>query len=490
MADTSEVTRALYAQERFGEQLLALPNVFGIATGLRRSKGKWGKKVALQVFVTHKVSKKRLPDWAVVPPKLEVRDMGEVTTDVIEMEVPQASVDTARYRPVLGGCSIGPESSISAGTLGGWACDTTDDTIVFLTNNHVISNLDTMPAARRVVQPGRLDGGVLPGDVIGQLKRDVTLNTVANVPGAPVPAVTQVDAAIGTIDVARSDEVIDIGPAIYEVLAPAVGMNVQKRGRRTELTTNGQITSIAGTFNVTYRNGARLGRIANCFVVTSTDGNKFSDKGDSGSLIFDQAVGELEDTRPVVGLLFADGALADGTPVTVGNDINAVFGNINISTVCTCVLRSIISSAFSSGASLGDSVAGKRLLRDKDRQLRKLRYETLAKSTAGKVVQHILTTRAAALGRAMTEDEDAFGMVVQLLDPWLRLRTNYEMLEAKVDGETIKHFRRLAEHVAKRQPELKPLMLVLAEASQGLEGKTVRSILGSRDLGSLLGKAK
>ena len=81
----------------------------------------------------------------------------------------------------------------------------------------------------------------------------------------------------------RTNQAIGIGPAIYEVLVPAIGMNVQKRGRTTELTTNGQITSVGGTFNVTYRNQTRLGRIANSFIVTSTDGNVFSAAGDSGS---------------------------------------------------------------------------------------------------------------------------------------------------------------------------------------------------------------
>ena len=94
----------------------------------------------------------------------------------------------------------GPEASVSAGTLGGYACDNPGDTIVLLTNNHVISNLDMEPVLRRILQPGRFDGGVLPGDVIGQLKRDVTVSTVPNVAGANPPA-SVVDAAIGTLDV-------------------------------------------------------------------------------------------------------------------------------------------------------------------------------------------------------------------------------------------------------------------------------------------------
>ncbi|MCP4327462.1 MAG: hypothetical protein GY791_03385 [Alphaproteobacteria bacterium] len=482
MANVDKVVRALCAQEQFSDQLLSLPNVFGVASGLRRKGGQWTKEIAVQIFVTRKIPKDRLASRALVPRRLEAREVGAVATDVIEMEIPDAGVDPARYRPVPGGCSIGPEASVSAGTLGGWACDNTDDSIVLLTNNHVISNLDTMPAARRVVQPGRLDGGVLPGDVIGELKRDITLTTVANVAGAPLPAVTQVDAAVGTIEVERTDDVIAIGPAIYEVLAPAVGLNVQKRGRTTDLTTNGSITSVGGTFNVTYRSQTRLGRIANSFIVTSTDGNVFSDSGDSGSLIFDQAVGELEDTRPVVGLLFAGGTI-NGTPVTLGNDINAVFGNLNITTVCTCVLRSIIATAFSGEARLAGAAADSRLLRHKERQVRKMRYEIMEKSPAGQIIQHLLRTRAAALGQLMTEDDEAFGIAVELLDPWVKLHTNYEVLEAKIDGETIERFAKLAARAAERQKGLKPLMATMVVAVKAFEGETVRSVLRSDALG-------
>lgn len=490
MSQSEMILKTLRAQELVSDQLLRLPNVFGIATGFRQKEGEWTDEIVLQVFVTRKLPDKRLADWAIVPRRLELRGVDEVATDVIQMDIPDAILDTNRYRPVLGGCSIGPESRVSAGTLGGWACDTTDDTIVLLSNNHVISNLDTMPVARRIVQPARLDGGIVPGDVIGQLKRDISLSTVANVLGAPVPPVTQVDAAIGTIDVERSDQVIDIGPAIYEVQAPAVGMNVQKRGRTTELTTNGRVFSVGGTFNVTYRNRTRLGRIANTFIIASTDGNDFSDSGDSGSLVFNQAAGELEDARPVVGLLFAGGEFDDGTPASFANDINAVFGNLNVSTVCTCVLRSIIATAFSSEASFEGSVATSRVLRYKDRQIQKMRYEIMEQSPTGKVIAHILKSRAAALGQMITADDEAFGMAVQLIDPWLKLRTNYEILEAKIDAETIERFVKLASHVAERQPSLKTLMSTMAVAAKAFEGQSVRTVLGSDEIGRRIGEPK
>ena len=305
-----------------------------------------------------------------MPDELPMTD-GPVTTDVVELHLPEAQQDTTRYRPVPGGCSIGPEATVSAGTLGGFACDDTDSTIVQLTNNHVISGLDTMPALRRIVQPGRLDGGVLPGDVIGALKRHVVVNTVPNVAGAN-PPVSVVDAAIGTITVARTDEVPPARRAGDLRVAGA-----SSRYERAEAWPHHpahhqrHVTSINVTTLITYRNQTRLGRVQNSFIITSTNGANFSAAGDSGSLVLNQARGELNGTFPVVGLLFAGGTNNAGTPITIANDINAVFGALDLETVCTCVARAIIRAIFGSQGAEGRDASG--LLRTKERQLRRFR---------------------------------------------------------------------------------------------------------------------
>ena len=331
-----------YAQEANEEQLFQLANVIGVATGFRMREGKQTNEVVVQVFVERKLPKNSLTPSHVVPDRVPGLEGAAVRTDVIESPIPSAHQDTTRYRPVQAGSSIGPEATVSAGTLGGWACDNTDDTTVLLSNNHVISNLDTLPALRRIVQPARLDGGVLPTDVIGSLKRHVAVNTIANppAPGAVIPT-SVVDAAIGSIDadVDIDHDVISIGPAIYELRAPALNMNVQKRGRTTLLTNNGRITSVGMTFQCSYRNRTRISQIQNAFRITSTNGAVFDSPGDSGSLIFDQAAGQVSGTRPVVGLLYAGGTFNDGTPFCDACDINAVFSALNLSTVCTCVAR-------------------------------------------------------------------------------------------------------------------------------------------------------
>jgi hypothetical protein len=478
MSNGTDFTRVLHAQEQNEERLLDLPAVIGVASGRRVRRGRLTRELCVQVFVERKRplesigAAERVPD-AVAAAAEAAETVG---TDVIEITRPQEhQVDNTRYRPVPGGCSIGPESSVSAGTLGGWACDNTDDTIVLLTNNHVISALDNMPAARRVVQPGRLDGGVLPGDVIGTLKRHVALATVANPPGAPLPNVTAVDAAIGTIDVDRTDDVLQIAPAIYELQAPAVNMDVQKRGRTTRLTNNGRVFSVNGTFTINYRNGTRLGRVANTFLIRSTDGNVFSRPGDSGSLIFNQRDGELSGTRPVVGLLYAGGSFGDGTPYTLACDINTVFGAMNLTTICTCIVRAIIRAVF--GSQAVDEATTHRLARRKERQLRSLRTRVVRQTRFGKAFDDFVSAEAATLAKELMDDDVAFGLAVRALEPWLTKRTTLDMLETEIDPETVATVRRLTKILGTKAKNVQPQLTATSAAVEQAQGKTVDDLL-------------
>ena len=477
MSNGTDLTQVLHAQERNEERLLDLPAVIGVASGPRIRRGKQTRELCVQVFVERKRPLEALGPAERVPEAVaaSAESTATVATDVIEITRPSEQQDTTRYRPVPGGCSIGPESSVSAGTLGGWACDNTDDTVVLLTNNHVISALDTMPAARRVVQPGRLDGGVLPGDVIGRLKRHVALATVANPPGTPLPAATAVDAAIGTVDVDRDDNVLQIAPAIYELQAPAVNMDVQKRGRTTRLTNNGRVFSINGTFTINYRNGTRLGRVANTFLIRSTDGNVFSRPGDSGSLIFNQRAGELNNTMPVVGLLYAGGSFNDGTPFTLACDINAVFGAMDLTTICNCAVRAILRSLF--GSQGIDEGASQRLVRRKERQLRSLRSRVVRRTKFGKAFDDFVTRDAPTLATALMEDDEAFGLAVRALEPFLLKRTTLDMLETEVDPETVATVRRLVKVLGARAKDVRPQLEAVSVAVERAQGATVGDLL-------------
>lgn len=474
MARQSRVSQVMFAQELHTENLLTLPNVVGTGTGYRQKNGEFTNEVCVQIFVERKYPLDQLPPGTIVPAEVTGGEARPIRTDVIEAGPLDAFQDTTRYRPVPGGCSAGPQQSNSAGTLGGWAADNTDDTIVLLTNNHVISNLDIQPTLRGVCQPGRLDGGTFPADQIGTLKRDVTLTTVPST-SPTVPAVTAVDAAIGTMTVDRTDNVLNVGPAIYELQAPALGMNVQKRGRTTQLTTNGTITSINGTFTISYRNRTRLGRIANSFVITSTDGNQFSAPGDSGSLITNQQRGQLNNTLPVVGLLYAGGTNSMNVPITIANDINAVLAALNLTTVCDAAVRALIEAIF--GASERATAAPPRIMARKEAQLRRLRSRVLAETTVGKNVVAFVEENAADLSGALMEDEDVFGLAVRLIEPWLRLKNNFEILEAPIDSDTVQAFTQLADRLAKVRPALREQLASFDAVVSQAEGVTVRELL-------------
>jgi hypothetical protein len=484
MPRPSRETLVRHAQELNQESLLGYPNVIGVATGFRERDGKRTDEIVVQVFVERKLADEQLTSAQVVPPRVLGNEGATVRTDVIEATIPEAQQDTTRYRPVEGGCSIGPEASVSAGTLGGWACDNTDDTIVLLSNNHVISNLDTLPTLRRIVQPGRLDGGVLPGDVIGALKRHNPVNTVANPPpaGTVIPT-SVVDAAIGSIDggIDIDHDVLQVGPAIYELRAPALNMNVQKRGRTTRLTTNGTITSVGMTFSCTYRNRTRISQIQNAFRITSTDGNVFSSPGDSGSLIFDQAAGQLSGTRPVVGLLYAGGTFTNGTPFTDANDINAVFGALNLETVCTCVARAIIRAIFEALSREGPfrppPILDKELRR-RERDFRRFRSRVLATSKFGRVLDELIAENAARGGRILAEDDEAFAAAVGALTPLAQYEVSYlELLNNPIDASTVERLTQLAGHVGRSDRELGAKLKRVVGTLRKLEGSTLGHVL-------------
>lgn len=473
MARPSREILVRYAQESNQEQLLALANVVGVGTGLRIRNGKSTDEICVQVFVERKLAPEALDARQTVPARVPGYEGANVRTDVVEALVPDALQDTTRYRPVPGGCSIGPEATVSAGTLGGWACDQLDETTVLVSNNHVLSNLDTMPTLRRIVQPARLDSGVLPGDVIGRLKRHQQVNTVANPPTGPVPT-SVVDAAIGSIDagIDIDHDVLAIGPAIYELRAPALNMNVQKRGRTTRLTTNGRITTVGATFSCTYRNRTRISQIQNAFRITSTDGNPFGSPGDSGSLIFDQAAGQLNGTLPVVGLLYAGGTFTTppNLPFTDANDINAVFGALNLTTVCDCVVRAIIRAIFGWGAADEGSATSL------EHQLRRLRAR-LGDTQFGAAIGDLVNREAATAGRILASDDEAFELAVKVLQPLAGRASLTKLLETPLDDETVAAVGRLTAVFGQHDRRLGREVKLIHGALRELQGSTLGEVL-------------
>jgi hypothetical protein len=282
---TSAVRKTLRAHSNI---LWRYPNVIGTVVGFRQRAGKYTDEVAIQVYVSRKLAKSSLRYTEMIPPSFWGPDGEAIATDVIEAG--SFRLTNGRYRPVEGGCSIGPIGvgvGDEAGTLGGFAWDTTDQSVVMLTCNHVLTTDDptTLPNDTSILQPAMLDGGIESQDTIGQSKRIVPIAVSTN---APYPE-SAVDCGIATITAAWNTDIIDMGRGIFLTAAPEMGMPVQKRGRSTGHTTNGMISATDGQFLVPYEQFpsafALMGIATSVFQVTSTDGNPFAADGDSGSLI-------------------------------------------------------------------------------------------------------------------------------------------------------------------------------------------------------------
>lgn len=212
-----------------------------------------------------------------------------------------------RMRPVPGGVSISPwlETLGWAGTLGCLVKDSLTGQILGLTNAHVlgtpIGDSPGLPRGHPVIQPGKYDGGT-EDDIIGYIyswvpisKEETNLvDCAAFQPSSP------------TI---LKNEILDIGrPQPVRPVEPQLDMTVQKTGRTTEWTV-GKITAVDVSEQVYYDGVIQF---AECFEIESDNPlmPKFSDHGDSGSLILDM------ENRPV-GLLFAGGQMETGEHVTV-----------------------------------------------------------------------------------------------------------------------------------------------------------------------------
>jgi hypothetical protein len=307
-----------------------------VGVGRKVVKGKTTNQFAVRYYVERKLPESELSAERALPKEHRFHSRikgGPVTvpTDVIESPRAEFEVNPKdRLRPCPGGSSIGtppPPGFISAGTLGGWVWDREDDSIVMLSNEHVLGTT----AGIDVAQPGTLDGGGFPADKIGDTKRGIVRSTTT---------VNVVDCAIADPDSSAipSLEVIDIGAAVYAIDVAVEGLLVEKFGRTTEHTF-GEITDDSYTTNLTSGHS-----FTDCFRVDarapSTD---WSDGGDSGSLCFSRDPVEDSEIKPVVGLHFA-GASTYGVACKIQN----VFSALNLTTLCAGAFAAFLDSLFES----------------------------------------------------------------------------------------------------------------------------------------------
>jgi len=166
--------QAFQAQAQAQPNLLAKSNVVGVAVGYKESEGVVTDEIAVVVLVEQKKPLAALHAQDVIP-----REIDGMRTDVMEVGVLRAlQGGKARYRPVIpSGVSIG-HYKITAGTLGVMVRDKNTGDRFVLSNNHVLANSNDAEIGDPILQPGPIDGGLNPADVVAHLERYVKLRYV------------------------------------------------------------------------------------------------------------------------------------------------------------------------------------------------------------------------------------------------------------------------------------------------------------------------
>lgn len=316
--------------------ILRKPNVVGVGVGLKETRGRLTDEVSIVVLVRDKKPRSALSRQQMVPDRVD-----GVPTDVIEVGVLRSQQSrTDRWRPAPGGVSIA-HYKVTAGTLGAVVRDANTGQRLILSNNHVLANSNDSSPGDVILQPGPVDGGNDPADIIGYLERFVPIqfnvepgtcsvadgyalvgNFVARVLGSThrlatfnthADATNTVDCAVARPieDGVVIDEILEIG-SVMGVTEALLGMTVAKSGRTTGLTT-GTVSVLDTTVEVSYGIG-QTARFVNQIVTTP-----MSEGGDSGSLVLEAG------SQRAVGLLFAGSSQA-----TIFNPIQAVMEQLEI----------------------------------------------------------------------------------------------------------------------------------------------------------------
>ena len=304
----TDLGHAIAVQEAHTDRLIAIDGVIGTAVGA----GSGGGHVILALMTAQGV--KGIPgavDGVIVRPLVT----GVVSSFKGKPGGGGGIDPTARFdRPVPIGVSTGHEI-VTAGTIGARVTDGTD--LYALSNNHVYANSNAASDGDPVYQPGRVDGGTPSGNIVGNLsgpRVDIKFDGSDNVIDAAIAKISMVDEGNGSVLAVGNSTPSDGYGTPTSTPIDLFDLTVTKYGRTTGQT-NGQISGVNATVNVDY-GSAGVARFVNQIMVS---GGKFSDGGDSGSLIV------AGDSFAPVALLFAG-----GRNTTFGNPIAEVLGQLAV----------------------------------------------------------------------------------------------------------------------------------------------------------------
>ena len=264
--------------------------IVGLGVGEKISNGQPTGELSLRVYVERKLPKRAVAQP--IPSAVTVPEVGELTTDVIELGHVEPQSFRERTRPAMPGCGLG-HITATVGTFGCLVKRPGDDGLYILSNSHVLADVGFAQSGDPIVQPGSLDGGDATEDALATLAEFVPFTF------ADVGFDNQVDAAIARVR--RRDWVVtqirELGVApggVGRVIRR--GMQIKKVGRTTGYTT-GVIQDVHFRTALDYPrpNGARTQRVGFKDQVLCS---RYSDGGDSGAIV-------LNSSNRVIGLHFA-----------------------------------------------------------------------------------------------------------------------------------------------------------------------------------------
>jgi hypothetical protein len=252
--------------------------------------------------------------------EITARAKGEVDVRYVGQIRARALWYRSRNRPMLIGSSVGYLATgyVMAGTLGAFVHKTDPSALYILSNNHVLADENRYKIGGAIVQPGPLDGGNATSDRVAKLSAFVKLDTNATnrVDCAIAKVKSGVLANVGTLKgLGKLTGVISGGLGIHDV--------VHKVGRTTGVR-HGRVTAIElDGVSVGYDMGTVI--FDDQVEIEGSGTRSFSDSGDSGSLIVDDALA-------AAALLFAGGdhGGSNGKGLTYGNPIQSVLSALKV----------------------------------------------------------------------------------------------------------------------------------------------------------------
>jgi hypothetical protein len=450
------------AKTAAGERLLAIPGVHTVGVGYRRREGRITDELAVVVYVDRKLPREEVkPAW-MIPAQVSYTDpAGEqamVPTDVVQrarpVEYPHLADGSlaGRVRPVPGGRSI--QGSLGGGTLGGWIWDVVNDAPVLLSNRHVLGST----AGADVFQPW---GSAAAADRIADNVRTGALDATIAAPSSSGHMLYEIEG---------------VGPAVYETTVAVLGMRVEKSGATTEHTTGSVVVVSLST--------GHAGSTNDFEVHPDTGQARFAYYGDSGSLIVERTHPTGASWKRVVGLLWG-GDPPEGN--AYGHQINDVFADLNLTTVCGGALADIFDSlfarSFESLPSTGigptgvGELTGRPPIRRQHGMARELEQEIGRTRRGARIVKLVHKHRVALVGAAM--DRQTRRTLQLALAPFVEgMWSGKEVLRRPITEDDIARFRRALDVVA--QPNLKDLLATANELLDEAPGTTFAEILARK----------